>query len=142
MNRITGSLLATRLMLPPDAAPTRLVAFGAGAQIFAHATLLLTAYPSITTCMIFNREFNGRLLSLMFRLGQKFPERQINGEQFTELYGRGRGRKERENPKLREELSKADIIVTATSSERPLFPAEYVKTGAHLCLIGSYTPAM
>jgi len=36
----------------------------------------------------------------------------------------------------------ADIIICATSSEEPLFPAPWVKTGAHVILIGSYKPTM
>lgn len=36
----------------------------------------------------------------------------------------------------------ADIIVCATSAAEPLFPGEWVKTGAHVILVGSYKPSM
>lgn len=36
----------------------------------------------------------------------------------------------------------ADIIICATSSTSPLFPASWVKDGTHVILIGSYTPTM
>lgn len=36
----------------------------------------------------------------------------------------------------------ADVIICATSSTVPLFPSSWVRTGTHVILIGSYTPAM
>ena len=34
----------------------------------------------------------------------------------------------------------ADIIVTATNSSAPLFKGTLLKSGAHICAVGSYTP--
>jgi ornithine cyclodeaminase/alanine dehydrogenase-like protein (mu-crystallin family) len=39
-------------------------------------------------------------------------------------------------------IGSADIICTATPSFQPLFPGHYIKSGAHVNLIGSYTPSM
>ncbi|EEB99873.1 hypothetical protein MPER_00334, partial [Moniliophthora perniciosa FA553] len=39
-------------------------------------------------------------------------------------------------------MADASIIITATPSKTPLFPSAWVKTGAHIILIGSYTPEM
>ncbi len=36
----------------------------------------------------------------------------------------------------------ADVIVCATSATEPLFPGAWVKTGAHVVLVGSYKPSM
>jgi ornithine cyclodeaminase/alanine dehydrogenase-like protein (mu-crystallin family) len=36
----------------------------------------------------------------------------------------------------------ADVICTATSSTQPLFNSEWLKFGAHVNLVGSYTPEM
>ena len=39
-------------------------------------------------------------------------------------------------------VENAAIIICATSSTAPLFPSSWVRTGAHVILIGSYTPDM
>lgn len=44
--------------------------------------------------------------------------------------------------KHEEELKTADIIITATSSDKPLFPVDYVTPGTHITAIGSYRPDM
>ena len=36
-------------------------------------------------------------------------------------------------------LSAADIIFTATNTSNPLFDGKYIKSGAHICGVGSYT---
>lgn len=41
-----------------------------------------------------------------------------------------------------EAIKDADIVVTATTSERPLFNGDELKKGAHVTGVGSYTPQM
>ncbi len=130
-----GSLLSARVLLPSNANPTSIVAIGAGAQIQAHVSLFLTAYPSIQTCAIFNRSKNARLQALCDRVRQDFPTVQISTGTLSPP-------DDHEGPTLRESIGQASIIVTATSSTEPLFPSEYVRAGTHLCLIGSYKPEM
>ncbi|KAJ3530375.1 hypothetical protein NM688_g7720 [Phlebia brevispora] len=130
LRNAASSLLATRILLPSDASPQSLVAVGAGAQIFAHIALFLSAYPSIRTCKVFNRTFNDRLNKLLVTLRAQHPSVTIDGYQLTEdiVYANA--------------IREANIIITATSATVPLFPASYVSPGTHLCLIGSYTPTM
>ena len=132
---ILGSLLSARLLLSSHAAPTSIVAIGAGAQIQAHVSLFLTAYPTIRTCNIFNRSRNARLQALCDRIRSRFPGVQVSSGIISPAQGQ-------DGPSIRECIGKANIIVTATSSKEPLFPSEYVRAGTHLCLIGSYTPEM
>lgn len=132
---VLGSLLATRLMLPDAAQPQTLVAIGAGAQISAHLHIFLSFYPSIRVCKIFNRSHNQRLTELVKSLNHSFPELTIEGYSLEDDAGA-------ESPELKPAIGAAQIVITATSSTLPLFPSSYVSPGAHLCLIGSYTPAM
>ena len=135
-----GSLLATRLLLPAPAShpPTAVVALGAGAQIAAHLALFLASYPSLATCTVLNRSRNPRLEALAAKLRAEFPKVAIDGLAFHYAGGEA-GEEETEGERR---LRDADIVITATSSARPLFPSRWVKKGAHLCLIGSYTPDM
>ncbi|KAH9933979.1 NAD(P)-binding protein [Epithele typhae] len=130
LRNAAGSLLATQLLLPTDAAPTNIVAVGAGAQIQAHLNLFLVAYPTIKTCTIFNRTQNARLASLRDRIALAFPHIHVSTGSLSP------------DSTMREAVSKAQVIITATSSTVPLFPSEFVSPGTHLCLIGSYTPEM
>ena len=43
---------------------------------------------------------------------------------------------------LKDAVRHADVICTATSSEEPLFPSDWVSPGTHLNLVGSFTPHM
>lgn len=133
LRNAAGSLLATRLLLAPDALPRELVVFGAGAQIAAHISLLLKHFPTITSCTIFNRSVNSRLSSLVSTLKAEVEGVSINS---------GILPKATQDTAFRRAVQGADLIITATSSTTPFFPSEYVKPGAHLCLIGSYTPQM
>ena len=130
-----GSLLSTRLLLSSKTGPKSIVAFGAGAQIQAHLSLFLTAYPSIQTCTVFNRSLGPRLETLRGLIRTTFPTVRMTVGTLSHSDEVG-------SASLKEEVGKADIIITATSSTEPLFPFEYVRSGAHLCLIGSYKPEM
>ncbi|KAI0755682.1 NAD(P)-binding protein [Fomes fomentarius] len=135
LRNAAGSLLATRLLLPADTPPTSIVAVGAGAQIQAHLSLFLAAYPSIKSCTIFNRSDNPRVHSLRDYIRASFPHVDATTGLLSSPHGL-------DGPALRDAVEHASIIVTATSSTVPLFPSEYVRAGTHLCLIGSYKPEM
>ncbi|KAI0739411.1 NAD(P)-binding protein [Daedaleopsis nitida] len=133
--RSPGSLLATRLLLGKSASPTSIVAIGAGAQIQAHLSLFLAAYPSIRTCTIFNRSQNARVASLRERIHASFPHVKTEAGLLAPSEGYN-------GPSLKDAIGGASIIITATSSTSPLFPSDCVRAGTHLCLIGSYKPEM
>ncbi|KAI9058963.1 NAD-P-binding protein [Trametes sanguinea] len=137
LRNAAGSLLSARVILPENAAPRHLLAVGAGAQIQAHLALFLTAYPSIETCTIFNRSRNARLETLRELLQSTFPAVKLT----TGLLPCATHSKETE-AEFHEAVQRANIIITATSSTRPLFSSRLVQKGTHLCLIGSYKPEM
>lgn len=125
----SGSLLSTGLVGPSD--PQTLVAYGAGQQIASHLDLHLRHFPSISRCIIVNRTLNERALSLKNALTSTFPQVDISLlASNVDL------------PVVESFVKSADIIIAATSSTIPLFPSSWVKTGTHVILIGSYTPAM
>lgn len=134
-----GSLLATRLALGPSASPHVLVAFGAGAQIAAHVTLLLQHYSeSLNRCIIYNRSLNARAEMLTESLRRDFASvtfvvRQLPGDS----HGVGD-----DVNSYQSDLKSADIICAATPSTKALFPSSFVRSGTHLNLVGSYTPRM
>ncbi|KAI1789108.1 NAD(P)-binding protein [Ganoderma leucocontextum] len=135
LRNAAGSLLASRLLLPVNSGPESIVVFGAGAQIQAHLSLFLTAYPSIRSCAIFNRSLGPRVDKLRDLVERTFPT-------VTTAVAVLSRHDKTTDVNLTEEVGRADIIVAATSSTEPLFPSEYVRPGAHLCLIGSYKPEM
>lgn len=126
-DQITGSLLATRLLISKT--PKTLVAFGAGNQINAHVDLHLRAFPSFESCTIVNRTDNARLHELVLSLRQSHPTITFN---MLTL----------DDERVKGAVRNADVICTATSSEMPLFPSEWVSPGTHLNLVGSFTPRM
>ena len=121
------------MILGLDAQPKRLVAFGAGAQIAAHLSLFCKQYTSIASCTVFNRSVNERLTSLVSKLRGEYPAVDIEAQALPQ---------DASDASFRQTVQEADVIITATSSTTPFFPSAYVKRGAHLCLIGSYTPHM
>jgi len=122
-----GSVLATRLLLPN--VPKTLIAFGAGHQIKAHVDLHLRTFPSFEMCTIVNRTNNTRLHELASFLRQLHPSVLFNTLTLNDS-------------QLKDAVRDADVICTATSSEKPLFPSEWVSPGTHLNLVGSFTPDM
>jgi len=136
---IPGSLLATQLALGPGASPRVLVVFGAGAQIAAHVTLLLRYYSgSLKRCIIYNRTLNARVERLAESLRRNFSSVTLFCRQTPE---NADGVGDDVND-FRSDLGSSDIICTATSSTKALFPSSFVRPGAHLNLVGSYTPQM
>ncbi|KAI0759231.1 NAD-P-binding protein [Trametes elegans] len=136
LRNAAGSLLSARVILPDDAAPKHILAIGAGAQIQAHLAIFLTAYPSIESCTIYNRTSNARLESLRELLESTYPSVKVTTGVLPPAHS-----KEGELD-YHEAVKRANIIITATSSTRPLFPSKLVQQGTHLCLIGSYKPEM
>lgn len=124
---MTGSLLATRLLI--SKAPKTLVAFGAGRQIKAHVDLHLRAFPSFESCTIVNRTDNVRLHELASSLRQSHPSVAFSTLTLDDKH-------------LKDAVGNADVICTATSSERSLFPSGWVSPGTHINLVGSFTPHM
>ena len=132
-NRI-GSCLATKLLCKRE--PLVLVAFGAGGQIYAHVQLLLSTFPSLKDCIIVNRTQNDRLTQLKADL--ELVYKQATFSFIAASYGDSID----SDAILESVVSMADIICTATSSVKALFRTEWVKTGVHINLVGSYTPQM
>lgn len=128
-----GSVLATRLLLgdPAAAKPSSILAFGAGQQIEAHVDLLLRTYSSIERVAIVNRTVHPRATSLLQSLLPRHPEVHFTASPL-------------EGYDLRTLLGNASIVVTATSSTRPLFEEyePFVRPGTHFILVGSYTKDM
>ena len=102
----------------------------------AHLAIFLTAYPSIESCTIYNRTSNARLESLRELLESTYPSVKVTTGVLPPAHS-----KEGELV-YHEAVKRANIIITATSSTRPLFPSKLVQQGTHLCLIGSYKPEM
>jgi ornithine cyclodeaminase/alanine dehydrogenase-like protein (mu-crystallin family) len=115
------------------------VAFGAGAQIAAHITLLLQYYSeSLKRCIIYNRSLNARVERLVESLQRDFTSVTFICRQTPEdIHGVGD-----DVNSFRSDLGSSDIICAATSSTKALFPSSFVRPGTHLNLVGSYTPQM
>lgn len=110
--------------------------FGAGAQIHAHATVLIASYPQIRHCTVVTRTYNTRLVTLLDHFRVDIPGVEFIGLAW-ELAAHGQN-----NPNVEKAVKTASIICTATSSTTPLFPDEWISPGTHINLIGSYTPEM
>lgn len=140
-----GSLLATKLVIKNEK-PKSLILFGAGLQIQYHARLLLNTFSSIENCYIVNRSINPRSTELHRQLVEWYPGKRV------ELLAFSNGEnEERDENEKRETIAKctleADILCFATSATTPLIPSSsnsnsWVKSGAHIILVGSYTPLM
>jgi ornithine cyclodeaminase/alanine dehydrogenase-like protein (mu-crystallin family) len=139
-----GSALATTLLYPPSTSnPLSILAFGAGAQIYAHVSLLLKLYASISVVRIAVRSLNSRATNLLGKLASEFAEVQFS---ITTIPSQDQRDLSGPSKSLRTEISNADIILCATSASDPsgLMGADeqYVKPGAHIILVGSYTKDM
>ncbi|KAJ8091780.1 hypothetical protein PM082_021015 [Marasmius tenuissimus] len=128
-----GSLLSTTLVGPKE--PDHIVAFGAGQQISAHLDVHFREFSTIKTCTIVNRSLNSRVERLIAKLKDAHPSVKTTALALNAEDGNA-------NMEVKEELARASIIITATSSKAPLFPSSWVPTGAHIILIGSYTKEM
>ena len=99
----------------------------------AHIDLHLRAYASITSSIVVNRSKNERLDDLLAAL------RSRHGAQAEFL---GLSSDQHNQQVIGHHLMEADVICTATSSRTPLFDLSLIRKGAHINLVGSYTPTM
>merc|ERR1711862_876428 len=105
-----------------------LVVFGAGLQAELHIECLLHVFPSsIRQLSIVNRTE-----ARANELANKFNNSLLNVSII--LLG--------DEDEVRNTVQNADIIVMATNSYQPLFNGEWLKPGAHINGVGSYTPQM
>ncbi|KAG7086067.1 hypothetical protein E1B28_003587 [Marasmius oreades] len=133
LRNAAGSLLSTTLIGPVK--PSHIVAFGAGQQILANLDLHLKAFSSIRTCTVVNRSLNSRVRDLVDKLKSSHPSVEINTLSL-------RTGDDQPSDGVKEALSTASIVITATPSSNPLFPSAWVPSGTHVILIGSYTKQM
>lgn len=134
-----GSAIATRAVAPTAA--RRLVVFGAGLQAEAHVKAMCCV-RDIDAVVIANRG-EERARKLMAALAADLPgmPRDASGAtlgaarapalSFVAL-GDVAG--------LRAACEQADIVCTTTGSDGALFPASWLKPGAHVNAVGSYQP--
>jgi ornithine cyclodeaminase/alanine dehydrogenase-like protein (mu-crystallin family) len=114
------SALGADLLAAPDV--TRLVMVGAGAMAGALIRAHLSVRPSITLVTVWNRTA-ARARELARSLGDLAVEVAVSDD-------------------LEAALRDADIVSSATMSETPLVRGAWLKPGAHVDLVGAYTPAM
>jgi len=131
LRNAAGSLLSTTLIGPST--PRKLVAFGAGKQIEAHLDLFIRHFPSISQCTIVNRTINMRSNLLKETIKARFNH--INLHVIS-------SQENQDSRQMEDAVRSADVIICATSSTVPLFSSSWVRTGTHVILIGSFTPAM
>ncbi|ORX92017.1 NAD(P)-binding protein [Basidiobolus meristosporus CBS 931.73] len=122
------SAIATRHLANPKS--STLVIFGAGNQARYHVQAMLAVLPSIKRVTICNRSRqNADKLASTLRV--EHPELEFSALATSE------------DPEATQAaVSEADVICTTTNSNQPLFPGSWLKEGAHLNCIGSYTPQM
>ncbi|KAJ7039058.1 hypothetical protein C8F04DRAFT_1220171 [Mycena alexandri] len=139
LRNAAGSLLSCTLVGPHQ--PVNIVVFGAGAQIASHLDLFLRAFPSIQACTIVNRSVNERVSNLAALLRSRFPAVQIS----SLAHDASTASTDSDSDaaaKVKDALLSAHLIICATSSTTPLFPAAWVRARTHVILIGSYKPTM
>ena len=100
----------------------------------AHACVLIATYPQIRHCTVVNRSYNDRLVALLDKFRIQFPR--------VNIVGLGSDAVPHGDVGIEHAVKSASIICTATSSTKPLFPADWVTPGTHINLIGSFTPLM
>ncbi|GBE85831.1 Ketimine reductase mu-crystallin [Sparassis crispa] len=142
LRNASGSLLSARLLNSPASPPQVLLTVGAGAQISAHVSLFLSSYPTIHKCILINRSLSSRFSALSLALREKFPNVEFEVGILPSVPNATAESQQREVVDMEKAVKNANIIITATGSTTPFFPSAYVSPGTHLCLIGSYTPAM
>ncbi|KAG0203622.1 hypothetical protein BGX28_004145 [Mortierella sp. GBA30] len=151
-----GSALATRAVYTTKAKSTSeigrstMVVFGSGAQARAHVQLLVHAVPQITRVIICNRTLP-RAQELIGELQGQYSNKidlcafSTGAGEFTTLSSSSQdlfANDDSPKEKLRHIVQSADIICTCTNTRVPLFQGEWVKPGAHINMVGSFTPKM
>lgn len=116
----SDTALGASFLAPPEARQMLMVGAGALAPYVIDA--MLAVRPSLRRILIWNRTPE-RALALAEKL-------------------RAEGKPAEACLDLEAELPAADIVIAATMAERPLIKGELVAPGAHVGLIGSFTPQM
>lgn len=117
-----GSGVATRVLAPAE--PQTLVCFGAGMQAEAHISAMLCVRPSITSVAIVNRS-----LPRAESLAETLPAT-LSTEALT-----------LDDAAAVERVTRAaDIVCATTNSSIPMWDGAWLKPGAHINAIGSFTP--
>lgn len=114
------SALGADLLAPKDA--KRMLMIGAGALAPYLVEAMLAVRPSLERIAVWNRTAERRD-ALVERLGQ--------GGRVAEVV-----------EDLDAAIAEADLIVAATMAETPLVRGDLVRPGAHVGLVGSFTPQM
>ncbi|KAJ3569562.1 hypothetical protein NP233_g4976 [Leucocoprinus birnbaumii] len=128
LRNAAGSLLSSTLVGIRN--PEHIVMFGAGKQVESHINVFLRHYRGISSCTIINRTLNERALDLFRSATAAFPR--VTFHLHSQL----------DKDSIENAVKAAEIIICATSSTSPLFPSSWVRSGAHVILIGSYKPTM
>uniref|UniRef100_A0A452YPA1 Ornithine cyclodeaminase n=1 Tax=Aegilops tauschii subsp. strangulata TaxID=200361 RepID=A0A452YPA1_AEGTS len=118
------SALAASLLVSPSRPPSTLALAGAGALAPYLAEAHLSALPSLSRILVWNRT-KAKSAALVAKLRDAHP-----GVTVEEVDG------------MDEAVSAADIVSCATGSQEPIVRGELLRPGAHLDLVGSFTPAM
>ncbi|XP_047093714.1 protein SAR DEFICIENT 4 [Lolium rigidum] len=118
------SALAASLLASPSRPPSTLALAGAGALAPYLAEAHLSALPSLSRILVWNRT-RAKSAALVAKLRSAHP-----GVAVEEVDG------------MDEAVSAADIVSCATGSREPIVRGELLRPGAHLDLVGSFTPAM
>ncbi|MBO6727724.1 MAG: ornithine cyclodeaminase [Rhizobiaceae bacterium] len=116
----SDSALGSKLLSRPDAETMLMIGAGGLAPYLVEAHL--TARPSVKSVMIWNRTAANAAA-----LADKLGERGITARAVDDLDGA---------------VSQADIISSATMAETPHLKGKLLKPGAHVDLVGSFTPEM
>jgi len=118
------SALASSLLASPSRPPAVLALAGAGALAPYLAEAHLAALPSISRVLVWNRT-RSKSAALVARLRGAHPGLAVE-----------------EVEAMDEAVAAADIVSCATGSLEPIVRGELLRPGAHLDLVGSFTPAM
>ena len=104
-----------------------MVIFGAGMQAEAHIQCIMCVKPEIRSVIIINRS----VCNAEHLIGKM--NKNYRGDVQFKAIGL------EDTAEVRSAVENADIIVTATNSSTPLFDGKWLKPGAHLNCVGSYT---
>ena len=127
-----GSALATQ-RLRSGKSTSSLAVFGAGMQGVQHARHILHSFPSVTSVKIMNRS-EPRALAARASLAAEFGGRVACISFEVVLLS--------DRPGVQAAVEGADVICLCTNSSEPLFDAGWLKEGAHINGVGSFTPYM
>ncbi|KQJ97574.1 protein SAR DEFICIENT 4 [Brachypodium distachyon] len=118
------SALAASLLASPSRPPSTLALAGAGALAPYLAEAHLSALPSISRILVWNRT-KAKSAALVAKLREAHPGVAVE-----------------EVDSMDEAVSVADVVSCATGSQEPIVRGGLLRPGAHLDLVGSFTPAM